>query len=79
MKSLNHTSQIAKMKAVKAVNITEKATEVASDRGLSTDELLKNYAPSSVFFTEDWTMTKPDNSHLTYYELETYITPTDCQ
>ena len=77
MKSISNVLQKTVKKAVKTVNITEKAIAVARDRGMSTDELLTyDIVPSPVLFTGEGFITKPDKSHL-ITELETFLNPTD--
>ena len=50
-------------KVIRAMNITDKSTEVARDRGLSTDDLLAyDVVPSPMLFSDDGLMTKPEKS-----------------
>ena len=62
-------------KVIRAMNITDKSTEVARDRGLSTDDLLAyDVVPSPMLFSDDGLMTKPEKSKLVR-ELEEQLKP----
>ena len=77
MKTVNHSHQKTVRKAVKEINMAEKSIEVARDRGLTADDLLKyDICPSPMLFVEDGMMTKPEKSQL-LKELESHITQND--
>ena len=62
---------------MKEINIVEKTFEIARDRGLTTEDLLRfDIAPSPLIFTEDSMMTHPNKSNL-LKELEVYLNPED--
>ena len=64
-------------KAVKEMNIAEKTIDIARDRGLTTEDLLKfDVSPSPLLFSEDGMMTSTDKSQL-LRELETNLTTGD--
>ena len=64
-------------KSIKETNIIERTIEIARDRGLSTNDLLKyDLAPSPLLFDDDGSMTKPTKSFL-IRELETCLKPED--
>ena len=54
-----------KKKMITEMNVAEKSIEIAHDRGLGTDDLLKYDAvPSPMLFDDDQLMTKPEKSQL---------------
>ena len=62
---------------MKEINIVEKTFEIARDRGLTTEDLLRfDVAPSPLLFTEDSMMTPPNKSNQ-LKELEVYLNPVD--
>lgn len=61
----------------RTMNLTEKAIEVARDRGLTSDDLLAyDINPSPVLFDDDGLMTKPDKNSL-IRELEASLRKED--
>lgn len=64
-------------KAVKEINIVGRTLEIARDRGLTTEDLLKyDVVPSPLLFDEDGMMTKPNKSVLVK-EMEMHLKPED--
>ena len=77
MQSIRNKPQKTIKKAVKELNIVEKTIEIARDRGLTTNDLLKfDVAPSPLLFNNDGMMTSPAKSQL-LKELETHLKPED--
>ena len=70
MISNKHKPKKTIKKSVKVINIVEKTTEIARDRGS-----LK-IAPSPLLFTEDGMMTHPNKSNL-LKELKVSLNPGD--
>ena len=55
----------AKKKMIREMNVAEKSIEIAHDRGLGTEHLLKyDVVPSPMLFDDDQLMTKPEKSQL---------------
>ena len=54
-----------KKKMIREMNVAEKTIEIACDRGLGTEDLLKyDVVPSPMLFDDDQLMTKPEKSQL---------------
>ena len=54
-----------KKKMITEMNVAEKSIEIAHDRGLGTEDLLKyDVVPSPMLFNDDQLMTKPEKSQL---------------
>ena len=54
-----------KKKMITEMNVAEKSIEIAHDRGLGTEDLLKyDVVPSPMLFDDDQLMTKPEKSQL---------------
>ena len=54
-----------KKKMITEMNVAEKSIEIAHDRGLGTEDLLKyDVVPSPMLFDDDQLMTKPGKSQL---------------
>lgn len=75
MKTLRKKPQKTTKTTVKEMNIAERNIEIARERGLTTDDLLKyDVVPSPVLFDDAGMMTKPAKSKL-LMELETHLKP----
>lgn len=60
MKSIRNKPEKKVKKTVKEMNIAERNIEIARERGLTTEDLLKSDVPSPVLFDEEGLMTKPE-------------------
>ena len=77
MKSIKDKPKKTVKTVIRAMNMTDKSVEVARDRGLATDDLLKyDLVPSPLLFGEDGLMTKLEKSQLVR-ELEEALKPED--
>jgi hypothetical protein len=77
MKTNRNNPQMTVKNAVKEINIAEKTIEIARDRGLTTEDLLRyDVAPSPILFNDNGLMTKTVKSHL-LQELETFLNSED--
>lgn len=77
MKTIREKPKPTMRQAVKEMNIAGKNIEIARDRGLTTEDLLKyDVTPSPTLFTADGMMTSPQKSQL-IKELETHLKPED--
>ena len=60
----------SKKKMITEMNVAEKTIEIAHDRGLGTEDLLKyDVVPSPMLFDDDQLMTKPEKSHPKFISL----------
>ena len=65
MISIRNKPQKTTKRVIREMNMTEKSIEIARDRGLGTDDLLKyDVVPSSLLFDGDMLMSKPEKSQL---------------
>ena len=77
MISIRNKPQKTKKKVIRQMNMTEKSIEIARDRGLGTDDLLKyDVVPSPMLFDGGRLMNKPEKSRL-IRELEDKLKPDD--
>ena len=65
MISIRNKPQKTTKRVIREMNMTEKSVEIARNRGLGTDDLLKyDVVPSSMLFDGDMLMNKPEKSKL---------------
>ena len=77
MISIRNKPQKTTKKVTRQMNMTEKSIEIARDRGLGTDDLLKyDVVPSPMLFDGGRLMNKPEKSQL-IRELEDKLKPDD--
>ena len=76
MKSIRTKPHKTIQTTLKAMNIAERNVEIARERGLKTDILLKYDVPSPLLFDDEGIMTKPTKSQLVQ-ELEVHLKPED--
>ncbi|KAG1714046.1 hypothetical protein GQR58_001880 [Nymphon striatum] len=77
MISIKNKSTRATKKVIREMNMAEKSIEIARDRGLATEDLLKyDVLPSPMLFDDHGLMTKPEKSQL-IHELEDKLVSDD--
>ena len=77
MKSIHTKPQKTIKTTLKGMNIAERNIEIARERGLKTENLLKyDVVPSPLLFDDEGIMTKPTKSQLVQ-ELEIHLKPED--
>ncbi|KAG1674175.1 FAD-dependent oxidoreductase domain-containing protein 2 [Nymphon striatum] len=77
MISIKNKSTRTTKKVIREMNMTEKSIEIARDRGLATEDLLKyDVLPSPMLFDDHGLMTKPEKSQL-IRELEDKLVSDD--
>ena len=77
MKSIRTKPQKTIKTTLKAMNTAERNIEIARERGLKTENILKyDVVPSPLLFDDEGIMTKPTKSQL-FQELEVHLKPED--